>query len=89
MKIPYTKIVGVESDEGSVLVSFRPQNSDSADKPLTVRVTPHDKYIHVHSCLGDQSINRIEHGPNTVNINFGPDNADGNLYYKRAYLQYL
>ena len=40
MKINYTHIVGVESNEHSVKIKFRPQGSDDADEPLSVQITP-------------------------------------------------
>jgi hypothetical protein len=71
MKISYTHIVGVESDEGSVVVKFRPQGSDSADRPLTVRVCLHSTYIHVNLSAGDKVITKIENGANITNILYG------------------
>ena len=69
MKIKYTHIVGVESDMYGVLIKVRLEDSDSADLPLSVRVTPHNNYIHVNmSCMGDKAISKIENGPNIVNI---------------------
>lgn len=48
MKVTHTHIVGVESDQGSVNIKFRPQGSDSADQPISVRVTVHTTYLHVN-----------------------------------------
>ena len=76
MKVPYTKIVAVSSDEGSVDISFRPQGSDSADRPIVVHITPHDTYIHLTlSCIGDKRIKVDEShfGANVANIVYGPD----------------
>lgn len=73
MKVAFTQIIGVESDDNSVLIKFRPQGSDTADNPLTVRVTPHDSYIHVNTCLTGRDIDRVENGPNIVNIFYGED----------------
>lgn len=70
MKIKYTQIVGVESDENQVIIKFRPQGSDSADKPLTVSVTPHDTYIHVNVCLSGKNITNVVHGANIVNFKY-------------------
>lgn len=70
MKVKYTHIVGVESDENRVVIKFRPQGSDSADRPLTVSITPHDRYIHVNTCLGEKDITGVEHGANIANINY-------------------
>ena len=48
MIISHTHIVGVESDQGSVNIKFRPQGSDSADEPISIRLTPHSTYVHVN-----------------------------------------
>lgn len=71
MKIKHTHIVAVESDEGSVLIKFRPQGGDSADRPLTVRVCPHNIYIHVNLSIGDKEITEVEKGANIANIQYG------------------
>lgn len=72
MKVAYTKIVGVESDEGSVAIKFRPQGSDSADPPVIVRVSPHETYIHLSlSNIQGRRVLAAELGGNTAGINFG------------------
>jgi hypothetical protein len=72
MKIAYTKIVGVESDEGSVSIKFRPQGSDSGDKPVVLHISPHDTYIHLSmSNIGEKRIKSVEQGANIANVFYG------------------
>jgi hypothetical protein len=74
MKVPYTKIVAVSSDEGGVDIKFRPKGSDLGDIPMTVHICPHDNYIHLSlSGLGDKQIkvDNSQFGANVANIAFG------------------
>ena len=72
MKVPYTKIVGVESDEGSVLIKFRPQGTDDLDPPVTVRISPHATYIHLSlSNIQNRRVMSADLGGNYSSIKFG------------------
>jgi len=74
MKVPYTKIVSVFSDEGSVEIKFVPQGSDdTADRRMVIRVSPHSDYIHV-SFSGpnlNKRITKVESGANVAKIHYG------------------
>ena len=48
MKIEYTQIVGVESDQNSVKIKFRPQGSSSCAEPVTVQISPHATYLYLN-----------------------------------------
>jgi hypothetical protein len=74
MKVAYTKIVAVSSNEGSVDIKFRPQGSDTGDNPMTLHISPHDTCIHLAlSGLDDKRIlvDKSEFGANAANIHFG------------------
>ena len=72
MKILHTKIIKIESDENVVTITFRPKGSDTADRPITITVTPHDDYLHLSfSGLGDKRITNAELGCNTANVLYG------------------
>jgi len=47
MKVTYTHIVGIETDEGSVRIRFRPCGSDTEDNPVSIYISPHDTYVHL------------------------------------------
>lgn len=66
MIVQYTQIVGVESDQGTVKIKFRPQGSDSADAPLSVQITPHTDYIHMN--LNHCEFTEAEGGGNTRSL---------------------
>jgi len=48
MLVDRTHIIGIEADLTSVKVTFRAKGSDSADPPVSVRLTPHATNIHLN-----------------------------------------
>jgi hypothetical protein len=69
MNVPYTQIVGVESDQVSVKIKFRPQGSDASDNPQSVTVTPHASYLHLSLSFAE-----FNDGGNTKSLSIGPVN---------------
>jgi len=63
MKVKYTHIVGVESNESNVKIKFRPMGSDSSDEPLSVSITPHETYLYLNLNYAE-----FENGGNTVQL---------------------
>lgn len=75
MKVQYSKIVGLEMSEGSVLIRFRPKGSDESDPPETIRVTPHDAYLYLTFSFGmrDMSVKPGMIGANHAQIDYVQD----------------
>lgn len=69
MTITHTHIVGVDSNQNSVNIYFRPQGSDSAADPVMVHITPHAAYIHVSLSNAE-----FDTGANTQSLNIKPVN---------------
>jgi hypothetical protein len=67
MKVAFTHVVGVESDQGSVVIKFRAQGSDAGAEPLSVRVTPHSSYLHLNLNFAE-----FANGGNTVSLPIKP-----------------
>jgi hypothetical protein len=72
MIVPYTKIIKTESDENSVTITFRPKGSDTADRPMTIQLSPHDDYVFINICgLQEKRITHTELGANIARIYYG------------------
>jgi len=70
-KTPYTKIVAVNSDEGSVEIKFKPQGSDVDADPITLHISPHKDYVFM--TISHSLISRIEQGANLLRAFFNID----------------
>lgn len=69
MRVDYTKIVQVTSDDLGVEIKFRPGGSDTSDQPRSIRITPNRNYIRLNlSCFGENEVENVTHGPNIVEI---------------------
>ena len=67
MKITHTHIVGVESDQNTVKIKFRPQGSDSADDPISISVSPHASYLFLNLNSAE-----FDNGGNTASLKISP-----------------
>ena len=76
MKVKYSRIVGVESNESGVTVMFRPAGSDESDRPETISITPHDDRMYLTFSFGNRALEVKPGmiGANHAEINYVPRN---------------